>query len=627
MHKYRPDIDGLRALAVYSVILFHFKLDFASNLKFTGGFIGVDIFFVISGYLISSIIFSEIDKNKFSLANFYNRRARRILPVYILISIVSTFFSFVIFLPGDLLEYSKSLLSSIFFSSNFFFWQNTGYFFENNELKPLIHTWSLSVEEQFYIIFPICLLISLKYFKKLILPLLITIFLISLILSEIESSQGSAGSFFLLPTRCWELISGVLCCFYLRQKKRQVNIFIKDLLSFLGLMIILLSIYFFNENFSHPGLITLFPVGATMLIIIFCDKNTLTYKFLSNRVLVFNGLISYSLYMWHQPFIAFLNYYKDSVSQLEKIVVILIIFMSSFLSWKFIEKPVRDFSIMKNKQFYKLLTFTMLTLLLISFYGVKSKGLLYKFDEDDHHLLLNNNQYGHYVWQNSARFKNKLLQENIEQNKEQSILIIGDSFSQDILNSFLENDVLRKNDFSWTGINTGCKKLIKDIECLNERLDKDKILGNNIKNANLILFSMSWTDKNFQNLTELRESGKYKSFFKKLIIIGSKNFEGFSKKQRKKLINLSKDERMKFQNELDISFIRRNQSLQEYFGNKNFISLIDIFCDLNKHCKTFSNNKLISYDGSHLTKEGAILLGEKLVENEIIKKRLLDFNP
>ena len=151
MHKYRPDIDGLRALAVYSVILFHLKLNVASNFKFTGGFIGVDIFFVISGYLISSIVFSEIDKNKFSLANFYNRRARRILPVYILISIVSAFFSFVIFLPGDLLEYSKSLLSSIFFSSNFFFWKNTGYFFDDNELKPLIHTWSLSVEGQFYL--------------------------------------------------------------------------------------------------------------------------------------------------------------------------------------------------------------------------------------------------------------------------------------------------------------------------------------------------------------------------------------------------------------------------------------------------------------------------------------------
>ena len=251
MLKYRPDIDGLRALAVYSVIFFHLKLDFALSFKLTGGFIGVDIFFVISGFLISAIIFSEIDKNKFSIANFYNRRARRILPIYILISIISTILSFIFFLPGDLLEYSKSQMSSIFFSSNFFFWKNTGYFFEDNELKPLIHTWSLSVEEQFYIIFPVCLLIGLKFCKKLLLPFLIIIFLTSLILSQIESSQGSSGSFFLFPTRGWELISGVLCCFYLRQKKKKVNIFIKDFLSFLGLIIILLSIYFFNENFSR----------------------------------------------------------------------------------------------------------------------------------------------------------------------------------------------------------------------------------------------------------------------------------------------------------------------------------------------------------------------------------------
>ncbi len=620
MHKYRPDIDGLRALAVYSVILFHLKLELADNFKLTGGFIGVDIFFVISGFLISSIILSEIDKNKFSIANFYNRRARRILPIYILISLVSSFFSFIIFLPGDLLEYSKSLMSSIFFSSNFFFWKNTGYFFDDNELKPLIHTWSLSVEEQFYIIFPVCLLIGLKYFKKLILPILIVIFLISLILSQIESSQGSAGSFFLLPTRAWELISGVLCCFYLRKKKKQVNIFIKDFLSFLGLIIIFLSIYFFNENFSHPGLITLFPVFSTMLIIIFCDENTFTYKVLSNKVFVFNGLISYSLYMWHQPFIAFLNYYKNSVSLLEKIVLIFIIFMSSVLSWKFIEKPARDFSFINNKFYYKLLTFMILILLLISFYGIKSKGLIYKYEKNDHHLLLNDNQYGRYVWKNSSKFKDKLFRENMDKN----ILIIGDSFSQDILNSFLENDILRKNELSWFGINSGCKKSIRDIECLNGKLDEDKLLINNIKNANLILLSMSWTDENFENISKLKESGKYDNFFEKLIIIGSKNFEKMSKAERKKLLNFSNEERFKIHNELNISFIQRNQKLQKYFGNKNFISLIDIFCDSKKHCKTFSNkNKLFSYDGSHLTKEGAIYLGEKLLENEIIKRRLL----
>lgn len=623
MHKYRPDIDGLRALAVYSVILFHLQFDLAFNFKLTGGFIGVDIFFVISGYLISSIIFSEIDENKFSITSFYNRRARRILPVYILISIVSSLFSFIIFLPGDLLEYSKSLLSSIFFSSNFFFWKNTGYFFDDNELKPLIHTWSLSVEEQFYIIFPICLLIVLKYFKKLILSLLITVFLISLIVAQIESSQGSAGSFFLLPTRAWELIAGVLCCLYLRQKKNEVNFFVKDLLSFSGLIIIFLSIYFFNENFSHPGLATLFPVAATMLIIIFGEENTLTYKVLSNKVLVFNGLISYSLYMWHQPFIAFLNYYKDSVSQLENVILIFVIFISSILSWKFIEKPARDISIINNKLYYKLLTFMILTLLLISLYGIKSKGLIHKYEESDHHLLSNNNQYGSYVWKHSAKFKNKLLNEDWEKN----ILIIGDSFSQDILNSFLENDVLRKNEFSWSGINTGCKKSTKDIKCLNDNINKNKILIKNIENANLILLSMSWTDNNFENLTQLKESGKYDHFFKKLIIIGSKNFEKFSKKKRKKLLEFSKEERTMMHNKLNIPFIKRNQNMEEYFGKKNFVSLIDIFCDLKKHCKTFSkNNRLISYDGSHLTKEGAIYLGEKLAENEIIQRRLLNFN-
>ena len=196
MNYYRKDIDGLRAIAVYSVIFFHLKIDFLSGLKLNGGFIGVDVFFVISGFLISSIILREVEKKKFSIKNFYNRRARRILPIFILVGFISSTFSFYLFLPGDLLEFSNSLISSIFFSSNFFFWQNTGYFFAENQLKPLIHTWSLSVEEQFYILFPIFILIGLRYFKRLITPLLLIILILSLVLADIESSNGSAGSFF-----------------------------------------------------------------------------------------------------------------------------------------------------------------------------------------------------------------------------------------------------------------------------------------------------------------------------------------------------------------------------------------------------------------------------------------------
>ena len=162
MNYYRKDIDGLRAIAVYAVIFFHFKIDFFNGFKFNGGFVGVDVFFVISGFLISSIIFSEVQKKNFSIKNFYNRRARRILPIFLLVGFLSSIFSFNLFLPGDLLEFSQSLMSSIFFSSNFFFWQNTGFYFAENELKPLIHTWSLSVEEQFYIIFPIFILIGLR---------------------------------------------------------------------------------------------------------------------------------------------------------------------------------------------------------------------------------------------------------------------------------------------------------------------------------------------------------------------------------------------------------------------------------------------------------------------------------
>lgn len=203
MRFYRKDIDGLRAISVYAVIFFHIGLKYKENLIFSGGYIGVDVFFVISGFLISSIVFKEIEDNKFSILSFYNRRARRILPIFTFVGLISSILSFYFFLPGDLLEFSKSLLSSIFFSSNFFFWKNTGYFFGGNELKPLIHTWSLSVEEQFYILFPLIVLLILRYLKKLMLPLFVLILFSSIILAEIESRDGSAGAFYLLPTRAW----------------------------------------------------------------------------------------------------------------------------------------------------------------------------------------------------------------------------------------------------------------------------------------------------------------------------------------------------------------------------------------------------------------------------------------
>ena len=616
--NYRKDIDGLRAIAVFAVILFHLKIDFLNEFKFNGGFIGVDIFFVISGFLISTLIFEEIEKKNFSIGNFFNRRARRILPIFILVGFLSSIYTFILFLPGDLLEFSQSLMSSIFFSSNFFFWQNTGYFFTDNELKPLIHTWSLSVEEQFYILFPVFILICLRYFRKLIIPSLIIIFIISLILADIESSDGSAGSFFLLPTRAWELISGILCAIILKQNISS-SIFVREFLSFLGLTFIIFSILLFEEKMAHPGFITLIPVIGTMLIIIFSNEDTFFYKILGNRIFVFNGLISYSLYMWHQPIISFLSYSGEINSLFYKISIIFVLIIISFLSWKFIELPARNKNILSNRTYYLIISFSMIILVAMSCIGILSKGLLSNYPEKDHNLLLNKNQYGKYVWKKSSNLESK----EFSNTSKKKILIIGDSFSQDLLNSFIENEYEDEIDLSWYNINFKCKKPILEIKCLSKNLKNQDNLKTLIRDADYILLTISWRDEHLPDIDKIFSQDELNYFSKKVILVGSKQFGLINGRywSRKDLLKLKDSERRNLKTETSKKLININNQMKNNFG-KNFIDLIDIFCDENFGCSLFDqNSSLLSYDGSHLTKAGARYLGDKLKENEIIKNK------
>ena len=616
---YRKDIDGLRAVAVFAVIFFHLKINFLDWFKFNGGFIGVDVFFVISGFLISSIVFSEIEKKKFSIKNFYNRRARRILPIFVLVGFLSSIFSFYLFLPGDLQEFSNSLISGIFFSSNFFFWQNTGYFFADNELKPLIHTWSLSVEEQFYILFPIFILISFRYFKQLITPLLLIVLVLSLVLAHIESSNGSAGSFFLLPTRAWELVAGILCTIILKK-----NIYfprlLREFLSSIGLSFIIFSIFIFEEEMTHPGFVTLIPVLGTMLIIIFCNKNLFLYKILGNRFLVFNGLISYSLYMWHQPIIAFLSYTGEINSFSTKISIIFFLISISFLSWKFIEVPTRNKEIINNKIYYLVSSFCIIILISISSLGILSKGLLSNYPEKDHNLLLNKQQYGKYVWKKSSSIEIKEFSDT----SKKKVIVVGDSYSQDLINSFIESGYESEIELSWYGINFECKKPIFDIKCLSRNLKIQEDLKKLINEADVIFLAMSWGRQQLRDVDKIFLEDEFNFFSKKLILVGSKQFELINEKRwtRKDLLKLKDPERLNLKTKISKELIYVNNLMKKNY-EKKFISLIDILCDENLQCNLFDENSaLISYDGSHFTKAGARYLGEKLKKNEIIREKL-----
>jgi peptidoglycan/LPS O-acetylase OafA/YrhL len=348
--KYRPEIDGLRAIAVVSVILYHSKITILGYQSFKGGFIGVDIFFLISGYLISSIILKElVTTGSFNFKYFYERRIRRILPVLLFVMLVSLPFAWMYLFPNKFIDYSKSILYSLGFISNFYFWY-TGqeYGAESGLLKPFLHTWSLSVEEQYYIFFPIVLLFLFEYFKKYLIHFLIIIFFISLGLADWGSVNYPSLNFYALPTRVWEFLAGsILAYFEILLGHRSKNKTFVLVLPILGLFLIGHTILFFNDKIPHPSFYTLSSIIGVCLIIWFSQKNEPVYKLLSSKLFVGIGVISYSLYLWHYPAFAFDKIIEFTPRDtLGKLSVILITILLSIVSYYFIELPARN---KKNK--------------------------------------------------------------------------------------------------------------------------------------------------------------------------------------------------------------------------------------------------------------------------------------
>jgi peptidoglycan/LPS O-acetylase OafA/YrhL len=341
--KYRKEIDGLRAIAVIPVILFH-----SGFTVFSGGYVGVDVFFVISGYLITSIILEDVKLSRFSVANFYERRARRILPALLLVMAASLPVASHLMLPPDFAELNKSIASAIFFSSNIFFWAQSGYFDTAVELKPMLHTWSLAVEEQYYILFP---LIVLAFWRRRSDRLGLSVIIIgagSLILAHFGATIYPAATFFLLPTRLWELAIGALIAIYALYshdggKLSQVGMALRNLLSSVGLLSIFLAVFLFDHSTPFPSLWALLPTLGTALVIGFATPNTLVGRILGLPIFVGIGLISYSAYLWHQPVLALARHraLKDLTSA-ESILLIGVVFILSYLSWRFVEKPFRN---------------------------------------------------------------------------------------------------------------------------------------------------------------------------------------------------------------------------------------------------------------------------------------------
>jgi peptidoglycan/LPS O-acetylase OafA/YrhL len=336
--KYRAEIDGLRALAVLPVILFHAGFEL-----FSGGFVGVDVFFVISGYLITTIIISEMAEGKFSIVNFYERRARRILPALFFVMLMCLPFAWMWLTPNDLKDFGKSLVAVSTFSSNILFWRESGYFDTAAELKPLLHTWSLAVEEQYYILFPIFLMFTWRLGLKWILILLSMVFLVSLGIAQWGAYNSPSAAFFLLPTRGWELLVGVFAAFYLKYNTHLKSHSLNQALSLIGFGMIVYSIISFDKNTAFPSLYALIPTIGTGLLILCAVPKTLIHKLLSLKFIVGIGLLSYSAYLWHQPLLAFARHrLLGEVSDVILIVLCVASLAMAWFSWRFVETPFRN---------------------------------------------------------------------------------------------------------------------------------------------------------------------------------------------------------------------------------------------------------------------------------------------
>ena len=256
--QYRREIDGLRAVAVLPVILFH-----AGFGVFSGGYVGVDVFFVISGYLITSILISELEQGNFSILRFYERRARRILPALFFVMLACLPFAYMWMLPSQLEEFAQSIFAVSLFLSNWLFWSQTGYFGTAAELKPLLHTWSLAVEEQYYLLFPILLLSLWRYGRRSVLGFVVVVALLSLLLSEWGWRNEPDINFFFTFSRFWELLAGSICAFLTVGRTLKSN----NVLSAIGLAAIVVSIFAFDDNTPFPSVYALVPVVGTALII------------------------------------------------------------------------------------------------------------------------------------------------------------------------------------------------------------------------------------------------------------------------------------------------------------------------------------------------------------------------
>ena len=659
---YRQEIDGLRAIALLPVIFYHAGF----MLLFSGGYVGVDIFFVISGYLITSLIDVEIQQNTFSLIRFYERRCRRILPALYVILLISCCFAYYLMSPSRLEEFGYTLISIITFCSNiFFWWKDDKYFSRISELNPLVHTWSLAVEEQFYLVFPLlCYLFAKRRHYLIVLLGFLSIF--SFFLAQWGGNfvsspnptfywflQHPLATFYLPIGRIWELLMGSFVAFYLRNNNSIEHVennvcisrFVSQILSLLGLWLILTSIFLLDSRIipPFPNCYTLMPTSGAALILMFANQNTLVGRLLSTQLLRWIGLISYSGYLWHQPLLVFIRLQSITLSTIESIVLIGIVLLLAAFTYFFIEQPFRNRTLFSRKQIFcissagALIIFLIASSLLIhannapvstkvnntTIISNESRYLI--IEEEDTYLkdidpfelsdyttrLFDGHMRKYPTFSDASKSTNRRL------------LLIGDSFAQEFMNMAMETKSLLDYEIRCYYVRCYCQIYIGAEDrlqwiapghrgmCINDNDVRSALPM--IRQANVIILAGAWKNWSAERLPKTIEAFNLTKD-QKLLVLGAKNFGQISLPSYK---NKSFAYRTGLFQQPDEEFLYINAIMKQTLHKSIFIDALNMICTYpNMTCPIFTRNgKIITYDGWHLTKHGARYVGNILFKN------------
>lgn len=618
---YRREIDGLRALAVIPVILFH-----AGFQTFSGGFVGVDVFFVISGYLITTIILTELNSGKFSITNFYERRVRRIIPALFLVMAVCLPSAWLLLLPEDFVSFSKSFSYVPAFLSNFLFHKQSGYFDVSAELKPLLHTWSLAVEEQYYIFFPVLLIATRRIGNRFNIFLMIFIFMASLVYANYKVGINPSSAFYLLPSRLWEILVGSFVGYYYTNHNLKIRSHTSEqLASLLGLTLIIYAIFAFDSKTPFPSFYTLIPTIGAALIIVFANHKTIVGKLLGMKLMLGIGLISYSAYLWHQPLFAFTRHSTLNEPSLYLMALLVIVsFVFAYLTWKYVERPFRNKHRFSRKQVFVFAGFVSFLYIGIGLIGQQTKGFINFYNKEQLKIIQGMENAGDYTWKPLHDLHHKEFEKNTYK-----IMVIGDSYSGDFLNAVFESYPAEHISFSSHVIDGVCgnlyveDNLLQYIDakfhkrCLGQNWYGDEKLIKLIRQANEVWLISSWKEWQLsflnQSLINLENE-----FGEKFLIVGRKSFGKKIKKiQLSQFSTISIHELKTIKTALPENHIKINNFMKNNIPSDKFFNLSEEICLSASECRLFDDNgNLISYDGNHLSINGARYIGSLISKKQ-----------